>query len=543
MANRTLFQTRGKSNAPPADTVNEAGGLAYTMGPREALAQLVVTGCLSGTFYASAENQAETVLKAAAACDPKYVAQTALYARQRGYMKDMPALLCAHLAARMKTEPEAARYLQAIFSKVIDNGKMLRNFVQMIRSGALGRKSLGTMPRHLVAHWLGSRDADQVFRMNIGQQPTLADIIKLVHPRPTSGQHRALYGYLIGREYDKGALPPLALAYEAYKTAVSGKGDGVEVGAEPPRVPFEMLTSLPLSKADWKALAAHASWQQTRQLLNTFKRHDVFDDKSLVDLIAMRLASPEGVARARVFPYQLLTSYYQTDGVPTAIRNALQTAMDLSLANVPEINGQVVVAPDVSGSMSSPVTGRRGTATTIVTCRDVAALVSSALLRKNPNTVVLPFDDKIHRITLNGRDSVMTNTEKLAKLPAGGTDCSLPILHLIQHGIDADLVILVSDNESWIDSIGKTQHRTSLSGSSRPATGLMEAWERYRKMHQNARLVCMDLAPYETRQAVERADILNVGGFSDMVFDLLPMFSAGELKAGAWVSQIETIAI
>ena len=44
--------------------------------------------------------------------------------------------------------------LAQVFPRVIDSGKMLRNFVQILRSGAVGRKSLGTRPKKLVQRWL-----------------------------------------------------------------------------------------------------------------------------------------------------------------------------------------------------------------------------------------------------------------------------------------------------------------------------------------------------------------------------------------------------
>ena len=59
-------------------------------------------------------------------------------------MKDMPALLCAVLASR------APGLLAEVFDRVIDDGRMLRNFVQIMRSGVVGRKSLGTLPKRLV---------------------------------------------------------------------------------------------------------------------------------------------------------------------------------------------------------------------------------------------------------------------------------------------------------------------------------------------------------------------------------------------------------
>ncbi len=42
----------------------------------------------------------------------------------------------------------------------------------------------------------------------------------------------------------------------------------------------------------------------------------------------------------------------------------------------------------------------------------------------------------------------------------------------------------------------------------------------------NPNLVCIDLQPYQTVQACERADILNIGGFSDVVFNVISAFLA-----------------
>ncbi len=57
MANKTLFKSIIGALAPKAQHRNEAGGLAYQLSERHALAQFAATGCLSHTFYATAEDQ------------------------------------------------------------------------------------------------------------------------------------------------------------------------------------------------------------------------------------------------------------------------------------------------------------------------------------------------------------------------------------------------------------------------------------------------------------------------------------------------------
>jgi 60 kDa SS-A/Ro ribonucleoprotein len=58
------------------------------------------TGCLNSTFYASAEEQLSTVLRFCGEVDAEFIAKTAIFCRERGRMKDAPALLCAVLAGR-----------------------------------------------------------------------------------------------------------------------------------------------------------------------------------------------------------------------------------------------------------------------------------------------------------------------------------------------------------------------------------------------------------------------------------------------------------
>jgi len=273
--------------------------------------------------------------------------------------------------------------------------------------------------------------------------------------------------------------------------------------------------------------------------LNTFARHEVFRDEEMVQIIAARLRDPEKVRKARVFPYQLLVAYTMAvlnDAIPALIANALQDAMEIATANVPEFRGKVFVFPDVSGSMHSAVTGHRKGATSAVRCVDVAALVAATVLRKNVNAEVIPFEANAVEIRLNPRDSVMTKAEKLASLPAGGTNCSAPLELINKRGARGDLVIYVSDNESWVDA----PHYGRYGGS---ATRTMKAWANFKQRNPEARMVCIDIQPYVTVQAKERADILNIGGFSDHVFDVIAEFARGELKADHWVGVIEEVIL
>src|SRR5512134_623724 len=100
MANKTLFASL-KSLLPRAMVRNEAGGRAYQFAPKHALAQLAATGCFNGTFYATAETQLDELRKLIDQVDDNvFLAKLAVYARERAFMKDMPAALLVSLSKR-----------------------------------------------------------------------------------------------------------------------------------------------------------------------------------------------------------------------------------------------------------------------------------------------------------------------------------------------------------------------------------------------------------------------------------------------------------
>lgn len=517
MANKNLFKSIAGKLIPQVDGTNNEGAPAYQFTPEHALAQYAMTGCMNSTFYASEKDQLEGVLKLANQVSTEFLARVAVCARETGYMKDLPAFLCAVLSVR------DGKLLRKVFPRVIDNGKMLRNFVQILRSGAVGRKSLGSLPKKLVLEWLESQTDENLFRDSVGNSPSLSDVVKMLHPKPTSASREAFYGYLLDKTHNADLLPFIVREFEAYKAGTTTKV---------PDVPFQMLTSLELGKNEWKEIARNATWQMTRMNLNTFGRHGVFEDADIIRLIAERLSDPNELRKARAIPYHLLVAYRMAgEGAPVAIREALQDAMELAVDNVPTFQGQVVVCPDVSRSMASPATGYRAGATTAVRCIDVAALVAAAVMRKNPSTLVLPFAESVVDLSLNPRDSIMTNAEKLASIGGGGTNCSAPLALLNEKKLKVDLVVLVSDNESWADAESGT------------GTVMMREWRKLRSFNPNARLVCLDIQPYTSTQAQECDEVLNIGGFTDQVFTVIGQFSEGKLASDHFVRTISGVEI
>lgn len=525
MANKTLFGNSSNtttnnttlSGVPVVDSVNAAGGIAYARSAEEALAQFAVTGTFNDTFYTSGADQLDEVKKLAHTVDPEFLAQLAVYSRTSAYMKDTSAFLLAVLLTR---SPDL---FKVVFNRVVDNGKMLKNFVQIIRSGQVGRKSFGTMPRRMIRQFLENRSYEQLMDDNIGNEPSLADVVKMVHPRGKDAQAEAFFGWVISSEkVNKNNLPEIVKNFEIFKAA------SADERTVPNRLNWQYLSNCNLSTKEWEHVATHnMGWQALRMNLNTLARNKVFENSAVTKQIASKLSDEVAIERSKVFPYQLYVATKMSQGaVPSEIESALETAMEYSTKNVPNFNGKkVLVGVDCSGSMSAPVTGARGTATTKVNCNQVGSLIAACLVRNNKGAKVARFDTKAQEVSVLETDTIVAATTKIGA-NGGGTDCGASLSLWNNKGYKADVVFVISDNESWSTSYGNH-------------TSTMREWDKFKKNNPEAKLVLIDLAASGNTQAKTNGkDVLNIAGWSDSYFSVVSSFLEGE-AANTWVSQIK----
>src|SRR5262249_9611607 len=138
----------------------------------------------------------------------------------------------------------------------------------------------------------------------------------------------------------------------------------------------------------------------------------------------------EEIRGSQQFPYQYLAAYLNADDdLPGPIKSALGRAAEVACGVVPELPGPVVIGLDVSGSMQYPVTGfRRRAGARKVRCVAVPALFAAAVLRRNPGSLLVPFDTQAHRADVDPEAPILDLAARLASYGGGGTNCSLPLV-------------------------------------------------------------------------------------------------------------------
>ncbi|MEY4567229.1 MAG: hypothetical protein RLY14_2199 [Planctomycetota bacterium] len=543
MANKTIF---GSGSASAADAVNEAGGLAYKLAPKHALAQIAATGTFGNTYYNDASQQLKEVLELIEKIDDnEFLAKLALYAREKAFMKDMPAALLVALSVR-DTE-----LMHRIFDRVVDNGRVLRTVFQMIRSGQFKNKSgkarigLSSSVQRAFQRWLNEASIGKLLNASIGHDPSLRDIFRMARPTPKDNVRRAMFGWLTDKEKEKWApateadLPAAILGLEAYRKAESADAQ-LLIAGNLDSIRWDLLSDAAKGPAVWSMLARKMGPQALRMNINTLLRHGVFSEEAMIDFVAERLADESEIRRSKQFPYQYFSAYlYANEDVPHKIKTALQKAAEIACGNVPELPGPVVIGLDTSGSMGSPITGAHGSGSVSrMRCVDVAALFAAAILRRNPDSIVIPFDQSAYKAKIEAGDTILSIAERLARYGGGGTDCSLPLKAAVDWFPNRKFAgaIIVSDNESWI-------------GDGRyGATSTMTAWGSFlnnqRKLEgkdAKPKLINIDLQPYQTTQTLESPDIINIGGFSDSVFNVVNAFLSD--NKNRFVSEVEAMEI
>lgn len=458
------MRNAGRLFTPPLPSANAtrqtAHGLpAFDRPWQERLLQVLLCNTLEDTFYAAKRDMLEetkAVHEHAITTDIAFYAMALAYARERGLMRTQPIYGLALLATRSDldvwSDLDASTWFEEVFPKVIKTPNDLIDFHGIIRS-LKGGKDGGRRIKRVAGKWLAEHMGEYWAIKYGGTRDgafALRDLLRIYHPRP--GEKDALFKWIAKGEIaditmkliamakegetwhkakprDVSEAPLLQVAaFEALKRATTPeeKARLITVG----RLPHEVATAFAgKDPIVWRAIARQLPGLALVRNLATLERVGLFNEKETRKLVCDKLESPE-LAKAKIFPFVLTQAMDHVSN--NEVKDALRVGVETLLSSAEGLPGKVLVALDVSTSMSG--NGIRE-----------AALFAVATARRTPGSKMITFNREPRDFPISRVDSVLTQAQSIR--PNGGTDQGAIVRWLQATGERFDAIVVVTDEE------------------------------------------------------------------------------------------------
>lgn len=460
------------------NTVNFEGGAAFVQPAKLELVSLLLTTFLQDEFYRTEKQTVARVRELVNKVnDPRFVAKAALYVRHQHGMRSVSHLVAADLAKSVK----GARWTKSFFAQVVrrpdDAVEILACYL-----GAHGRPVPNSLKKGLGAA-LARFDEHQLAKYRRDHATfKLVDTVNLVRPPSTAALSKLV----------KGELAPA----QTWETQLTQAGEA------------ESSEQVAAAKSNaWAGLVRERKLGYLALLRNV--RNILTHAPEVVDELCAQLADERAVHRSLVFPFQFLAAVdvLQQGNLPHASRvmEALNAAVDHSLANVPKFEGSTLVALDSSGSM----VGRP---------QKIGSLFAATLVKATGADLML-FSDDARYVSLNRRDTTLTAAASIPFI-SGGTNFQA-IFKRANRAYDR--VVILSDMQGWI-------------GGGAPVSQFAE----YQRRHAvTTRVFSFDLKGYGTMQFPQER-VYCLAGWSDRVFELMQKL---DHDPHALVREVEAMAL
>jgi len=463
-----------KFNRAPegAKTVNKEGHAAYAMTDKDRLVtQVLTTFFAEPKFYGDNSGEIIDAAKRMAADDPAFIAKLAVFARREFNMRSVSHVLTAILAHELKGKAFVRKMIPAVVARADDMTEILSAYLTLFGKpfpNSLKRGIADAFVRfdeYAIAKYKGERNSLK-----------MRDVLRICHPIPKDEAQSAMWKRCIAKELE----PPMT-----WETELSKNGNNKET--------WEKL--IDSGKVGYMALL-----RNLRNIINATPDN--------IDAVFETISNADNVRKSGQFPFRFFSAYKELREVPgatSAVFDALETAVDVSVANMQKIPGRTAVAVDVSGSMCSMISRRSK-----VLCAEIALLLGVLAARICEESVFMTFDTKLYKPVVSTKGGILAQVQGIP-VNGGGTNMELPFRYLIEESVNVDRVIVLSDNEINRGS-GKT---------------VQSLTDEYRKsVNKDCWVHGVDLLGYGTQQFIGgRTNI--IAGWSEKVLEFIALAEAG----------------
>ncbi|HDM36408.1 MAG TPA: TROVE domain-containing protein [Candidatus Syntrophoarchaeum butanivorans] len=494
---RNMERIERERTLPKPDRLNREGFPAYERTVEEDVLAVLTTGSTANLFYARATENVKEMLDVLRKCeDLEFLAKAVIYAREKGFTRTLPI---AGLVEISRRDPALFR---KIADRICQNPHDWQQFIDICRSKTV-RQGLGRAVKEVILKAIAGMSEYHAMKY----PRAVEDMINISHPHESLNP--AIIRYIKKKEHEGEQFRYLKIL----KT--SENEDEIIQAITDGRLPYEVVAGSVkrMTPRIWEALLYQAPYFNLIRNLNNFGRNGVFDSMENLDYAVRRITDEKAIRQSKLFPFRFYVAYQMLGDFRGAERlgNALQIALEKSVTNIPELDGKVAIASDVSGSMSSNLTGDYS----VVQCYDLVGLFTGCLVKKcRELPIVLPFEWDVREDIA----SQVYEKETVMKIAScfgawGGTSLSAPVEWLIRRREAVDYFIAFTDNEEWV------------------GRSFIEAWTEYREIAPECKAYLVTLLPYRDYPVPpEMNDVHFIFGWSDAVLRYITTDPADQMR-------------
>lgn len=391
-------------------TTNKSGHVAYSMGDKEKLVTQVLTSFFNEQkYYGDTSNELVKLAEKVATHDPQFVSNLARYVRKEIHLRSIAHVLTCIVANVVESKPFIADTVIDIVERADDITEILACYILMygkpIPNGL--KKALGRA--------LTRFNEFQISKYNGGNKIVkFKDVLKLTHIKPNTKEQEELFNKIMNDNL---------MTATRWETELSAKGN---------------------NKETWESLIENNQLGYMAMLRNL--RNIINAKPNNIQKVYDKLENKEEVKRSKQLPFRYLSAYKEIkDFATNKPLDVLENAIEHSIENLPKLKGKTVIAIDVSGSMSDRISARSE-----ITCDEIACLLGVLATKICEEYEVITFNTRLFHETFSSRAGIIEATYNITR-HGGGTDLGLPLEYMLNGKVNADRLIILSDNEinSW----------------------------------------------------------------------------------------------
>jgi len=396
-----------------------------------------------------------TALDVANGDNPEDLLAIARWLRNDAYIRLTPQVLLVVASRVDATKPFVRKYAPhiAVRPDEIKTCLLLHRFF-------FGMKSLSNSLAWGLTDTLGKFNEASFLKYNSSAYPTWKDVLCVL---PSKKGHKRMQSelahYLISGEVVDATKTPVVAARKelAKRKKFDAKSKELAVTS---KVNWEVLLSQ-FGKTDgtavWEHLLNNNLVGYMALLRNLRNLLEAGVNQSVIDRVVTTLADPKEVVRSKQLPFRFLMAHrvlqahfsgYGHGGNALQVSQmfeAIETASNLAVDNVPVLPGLTVVFADNSGSMNCQVSAKSQ-----MTCAGAANSIAGIVGKRAEQAIVCAFGDTVAPVAFTKHDTVISIAEKVQRAQCGWSTNGHKIpLWLEANGLKPDRVIVLSDMQAY----------------------------------------------------------------------------------------------